>query len=229
MSDAEVGDRNHVTPPPPKVTPNPQLVTYLAGTQLLRIYDPQWSPDEIFFRHWGPRLRFDHHRAPLAQPETDEERAIWYGAPLIQASDEIEGLEVCLWECFGERRRIDPGCFLGRIRVADGHELKLLNLVDKGAIEAGTIAQIAATPDPALSQEWSRYFYENPMLYDEIDGLFYRSSWIGGINVALYERGAAKVESRPELASLRFTEGGLGYRIARFADRYGFSLSCAEL
>ena len=98
----------------------------------------------------------------------------------MQESDPIEALEVCLWECFGEGRSINRGCFLGRVRVSAGHELKLLDLVDKGAIKAGTIAQIAATADPSMSQAWSRYFYETPDSYDEIDGLIYRSSWIGG-------------------------------------------------
>jgi hypothetical protein len=60
-------------------------------------------------------------------------------------------------------------------------------------MRAGTVAAISAS-DHSLSQPWSRYFWEHPAIYGELDGLFYLSAHNGQQAVALYERGGNALE-----------------------------------
>ena len=131
--------RDHVTPPPQPKSPKP-VIKKSAKAQggLLRIYTASThTPDEPTFRHYGPALRFDHHRGSMAAAEVDVERGIWYGAALRQPSGMVSALEVCMWECFGAERRVDMSRFLGRVQVRGGESLRLLDLTGAKAIEAG--------------------------------------------------------------------------------------------
>jgi hypothetical protein len=65
--------------------------------------------------------------------------------------------------------------------------MRLLDLRGRAAMRAGTVAAISAG-DHVLSQPWSRYFWEHPEIYGELDGLFYVSAYNGQPAVALYER-----------------------------------------
>jgi len=60
-------------------------------------------------------------------------------------------------------------------------------------MRAGTVAAISAGGH-SLSQPWSRYFWEHPEIYGELDGLFYLSAHNGQPAVALYERGRDGLE-----------------------------------
>lgn len=44
-----------------------------------------------------------------------------------------------------------------------------------------------------LTQAWSRYFYENPDLYGNIDGLIFNNAHDGQMANALYERASHKL------------------------------------
>jgi hypothetical protein len=229
--DARRTERNHVKPPPPDPAPGaPEIVLWGEGTEILRIFDPtEGSNTELSFRLFGPILRFDHHRAPLENAAIDKERAIWYGAPLDQPEGMVTALEICMWESFAAERRVLPNRALGRVRVAAGQTLALLSLVDADAVRAGTIAQLAVTANPRDSQEWSRFFYDEPDIYTRIDGLLYRSAWIGGFNIALYERGQPKLESHPGLGSLPLDHPSLRGPIAEIACRHGWTLARARI
>ena len=222
--------RDHVTPPPPPKSPKPVIKKWAkAQGGLLRIYTASThTPDELTFRHYGPALRFDHHRGSMAAAEVDAERGIWYGAALKQPSGMVSALEVCMWECFGAERRVDMSRFLGRVQVRDGESLRLLDLTGAKAIEAGTIKQLTNTPNPEDSQEWSRFFYERDDLYGEIDGLLFESAWCGGRNVALYERARPKLEPF-EIGSLPLGDRLLSGEVATIAVKRGWSIATAVL
>ena len=229
--DVRATERNHVKPPPLDPTPSaPKIVLRGEGTEILRIFNPtEHSHTELSFRPFGPILRFDHHRAPLDNAAIDEERAIWYGAPLEQPEGMVTALEICMWECFAAERRVMPNRALGRVRVAAGQTLALLSLVDADAVSAGTITQLAAAANPHDSQEWSRFFYDKPDIYTRIDGLLYRSAWIGGFNIALSERGRPKLESHPDPGSLPLEHPSLRGPIAEIAYRNGWTLARARI
>ncbi|ARV59588.1 hypothetical protein BZZ01_13960 [Nostocales cyanobacterium HT-58-2] len=51
-----------VTPPSPCFgKQNPKFYTLKKGTELLRIFQPEYNPTALTFRFWGPLHRFDHH------------------------------------------------------------------------------------------------------------------------------------------------------------------------
>jgi len=226
-------DRDQLLPPPPDPLPtDPKTAHWGAGTELLRIYSPlPYGYTELSFRWWGPALRFDHHRSPITAPSDDPERSVWYGAPLAQpiSRGSVRALELCMWECFGRERRVDLSCSLGRVKVKAGETLDLLSLVDADAADAGTIAQLAATPTPGMSQAWSRFFYDRPDVYGDIDGLLYRSTWLGGLNVLLYERAGGKIEPYAALGSLPLTHPALQTEVASIADARRWTLASAVL
>lgn len=221
--------RDHVAPPPPAVPPTPVTAEWKAGTEILRIYSlSAYTPDELSFRFYGPLLRFDHHRAPITAPAEDPERAIWYGAKLNQPPGMVSALEVCMWECFAAERRVDTSRLLGRVQVRAGEALRLLDLTGSHATDAGTIKQLANTPSPADSQEWSRYFYEHPQVYEEIDGLLFESAWCGGLNVALYERCRAKLDP-VGIGSLALSNSALYGEVVTIAAKRGWSIAAATI
>jgi hypothetical protein len=146
-----------------------------VGTDLFRIYDPD-APhgprDSKAFRWYGPFARFDHHRGTGGR----ERRGIWY-AGLTLSCAVVEAFDIGIVEA-GTKR-------LARLRTT--RELSLLDLRGRAAMRAGTVAAISAG-DHSLSQPWSRYFWEHPEIYGELDGLFYLSAHNGEPAVALYER-----------------------------------------
>jgi hypothetical protein len=182
--------RSHVkTPPPPAVRPiKPHHWRVAAGSHLVRIYDPRPGSAPDSFRYNGPRARFDHHRAPTPDaPADDSQRGIWYGVPATTH----DSIRACVLEVFGDTPGIDLSRHLAHVDVRA--ELRLLDLRGAAAWDAGVAPQVTATDFPSLSQAWSRYFYDNVAVYDEIDGLIYHGAICGTDSVALYERAAPKL------------------------------------
>lgn len=168
-------------PPDTRRRISPSHHTLVAGTDLFRIYDPD-APhgprDGKRFRWHGPYARFDHHRGTGGR----ERRGIWYGGVTLSCAV-VEGFDIGI---------VDPGTKrLARARAT--RDLLLLDLRGRAAMRAGTVAAISAG-DHSLSQPWSRYFWEHPEIYGELDGLFYLSAHNGQPAVALYERGGDGLE-----------------------------------
>jgi hypothetical protein len=55
-------------------------------------------------------------------------------------------------------------------------------------MKAGSVAALAKTAERRLSQEWSRYFYEQEVLYSTVDGLIYFNAHNDEEAIVLYER-----------------------------------------
>lgn len=166
-----------IAPPPPVVPPQPQLYVVSAGTNFVRMYDPsRFNAQAGNFRFLGPYKRFDHHKD--INPVLSGDRGILY------ASDTLSG---CIVEIFGDRKMIDVGTW----EVAVFHPTRDLNLLDlrgDGAMKAGTVSAVCKDSNHAFSQEWSRYFYENPFIYAKIDGLIFGNAHNEELALALYER-----------------------------------------
>jgi hypothetical protein len=64
----------------------------------------------------------------------------------------------------------------------------LLDLRGAGAMKAGTVVAVCNDSDHSLSQEWSKFFYENYYQYERIDGLIFNNAHNGETALALYER-----------------------------------------
>jgi len=170
-----------LSPPDARRRISPIHHTLPAGTDLFRIYDPE-APhgprDGKAFRWRGPYARFDHQRGTGGR----ERRGIWYGGLTLSCAV-VEAFDVGF---------VDPGTKrLARARTT--RETLLLDLRGRAAMRAGTVAAISAG-DHALSQPWSRYFWEHPELYGELDGLLYLSAHNGQPAVAVYERGRDGLE-----------------------------------
>ncbi|MBW4565461.1 MAG: RES domain-containing protein [Mojavia pulchra JT2-VF2] len=177
-----------IAPPPCFGKPKPKFYNLKKGTELLRIFRPEFSPTALTFRFWGPLYRFDHHRGDCPsfyyepgdyQQCIDQERGIYYVAPKLSS---------CLVEIFG-----DVGC----IEITDHQiaivtpirNLKLLDVRGSGAMRAGANeATLAKTEKRGLSQAWSRYFYEQQVIYSEIHGLIYCNAHNNEEAIAIYER-----------------------------------------
>src|ERR1700722_18007480 len=87
--------------PPPESAPRPIFRTLKSGTVLVRLFDPsRRNITATSFRHYGPLLRFDHHRAPNTSPADDPDRGIYYAALTLSC---------CVVETFGSSRVIDCG------------------------------------------------------------------------------------------------------------------------
>jgi RES domain len=171
-------------PPDPRRRISPTQHTLGAGTDLFRIYDPaalHGPRDGARFRWHGPYARFDHHRGTGRR----ERRGIWYGGLTLSCAV-VEAFDVGV---------VEPGTKrLARARAR--RDLLLLDLRGRAAMRSGTVAAISAA-DHSLSQPWSRYFWEHPGIYGELDGLLYPSAHNGEPAVALYERGRAGIEVPP--------------------------------
>jgi len=162
-------------PPDPRRRIRPIHHSLSEGTDLFRIYDPgapHGPRDGRAFRWHGPYARFDHHRSSGGR----ERRGIWY-AGLSLSCAVVEAFDVGVVEA-GTKH-------LARLRAT--RELLLLDLRGRAAMRAGTVAAISAG-NHSLSQPWSRYFWEHPEIYAELDGLLYSSAHNGEPAVALYER-----------------------------------------
>jgi hypothetical protein len=146
-----------------------------SGTNLFRIYDPiarHGARDARQFRYVGPFARFDHHRGTGRR----ERRGIWYAGLGLDVAV-VEAFDIGVVEPVTER--------LARLRT--NRELLLLDLHGRSAMRAGTVTAISAA-DHAVAQAWSRYWYEHPEIFGELDGLYYPSAHNGEPAVALYER-----------------------------------------
>ena len=90
-------------------------------------------------------------------------------------------------ECFGDTGVIEIDnqcvCLVDIIR-----SLKLLDLRGAGAMRSSSVSALAKIADRELSQEWSRYFYENERIYSKIDGIIYANAHNDEDAIALYER-----------------------------------------
>lgn len=166
-----------IAPPPPKFSPSPSFHLLDAGSQIVRIFNPnKYQTQALTFRFYGPIHRFDHHRE--ATPQTDPQRGIYYAALTLSG---------CLVEYFGDTGVIElkdeQVCQVNVIRP-----LTLLDLRASGAMKAGSVAALAKTADRVLSQQWSRYFYETEEIYSLIDGLIYFNAHNDEEAIALYER-----------------------------------------
>ncbi len=168
-------------PPDPRRRISPAYVRLPAGSDLFRIYDPDslhGPRNACQFRYVGPFARFDHHRGTGGR----ERRGIWYAGETLDCAV-VEAFDIGI---------VSPGTK----RLARPHfnrEVLLLDLRGRNAMRAGIVAAVAAS-DHALSQPWSRWWWENPAVVGEIDGLYYPSAHNGEPAIALYERGRSALE-----------------------------------
>jgi hypothetical protein len=189
-----------ILPPPPTVTPHPQHETVETQTALIRIFNPasRYKTQASTYRYFGSLLRFDHH-----QPLTKEEVGKFKGK-----EDPLRGitywgftLSCCLVELFGDTKIVEFKDYEVAIATLE-QPLLLLDIRDKGAMAAGSVAALGAVADRLVSQAWSRYFYEQTDIYQEVDGILYSNAHNGEKAVALYERSEpiisnAKIQTRP--------------------------------
>jgi len=171
-----------IAPPPPKNNPNPAFHRIEPGSHIIRIFNPNnHGTGALTFRFHGPLHRFDHQRG--GTPQTDSERGIYYAAFTLSS---------CLVECFGDTGVIEiqdeQVC-----RVEITHPITLLDLRGSGAMKAGSVTALAKTADRKLSQEWSRYFYDQKHIYSTVDGLIYYNAHNDEKAIALYERASSKL------------------------------------
>lgn len=181
----------------------------------MRIFDPtKHGASAHTFRGFGPLRRFDHHEPHAdGSPRDDPIRGIWYGAPTLAG---------CLVEVFGDAGIIEPSDKL--VAVADiVRDLVLLDLRGRGAMRAGSVAALCKTADVAISQAWSRHFYETPE-YREVDGLIYFNAHNDDEAVALYERARGALRC-PKNRTLELDDNAFRTRIFEVADLNNLDVS----
>ena len=170
--------------PPPTRNISPQWFELKPGTTIQRIFDPtSYGATATGFRYYGPLSRFDHQQS--RKPELNGERGIIYAG---------FNLSCCLIEIFGD----DDTIKIQQQKIAYitlKQSLKLLNLRESGAWDAGSVSAMAVDGRRKLTQAWSRYFYENPDLYGDLDGLIFSNAHDSKPAIALYERAASKLLS----------------------------------
>jgi RES domain len=106
-------------------------------------------------------------------------------------------------------------------RVRTPRDLRLLQLEDGGAWDAGSVAAIAKTADRPLSQEWARYFYAAPA-YGSVDGLRFENAHNDEPAFAFFERaGPFVVIDHWSLADARLTAeiDAIALRLHLIVDR----------
>jgi hypothetical protein len=171
--------------PPPTRNISPQWLELEPRTTIQRIFDPtSYGATATGFRYYGPLSRFDHH-CSTAKPRTDENRGIIYAGL---------NLSCCLIEVFGDDETIK----IQQQQIAFitlNQSLKLLDLRESGAWNAGSVMAMTSDGRRKLTQAWSRYFYENSDLYGKIEGLVFNNAHDGQAAIALYERAASKLLS----------------------------------
>lgn len=189
-----------ILPPPPTVTPRPQHETVETQTALVRIFNPasRYKTQASTYRYFGPLLRFDHH-----QPLTKEEAVKLNGKEDPNRGITYWGftLSCCLVELFGDPKIVEFKDYEVAIATLE-QPLLLLDIRDKGAMAAGSVAALGSVADRFVSQAWSRYFYEQIDIYQKVDGILYSNAHNGEKAVALYERSEpiilnAKIQTRP--------------------------------
>lgn len=170
--------------PPPSRSIAPKFVTLVRNDILIRIFDPtKYDATAISFRNYGPISRFDHHRE--FPQRLDPDRSVIYAGCTLSC---------CIVEIFGtggvvklERQQT------AFITLKDS--LKLLDLRGSAAMAAGTVAALSSITQRDISQAWGKYFYENPQLYGNIDGLIFSGAHNGSDAISLYERAESKLAS----------------------------------
>jgi RES domain len=189
-----------ILPPPPTVTPRPQHETVETQTALVRIFNPasRYKTQASTYRYFGPLLRFDHH-----QPLTKEEAVKLNGKEDPNRGITYWGftLSCCLVELFGDTKIVEFKDYQVAIATLE-QPLLLLDIRDKGAMAAGSVAALGSVADRLVSQAWSRYFYEQIDIYQKVDGILYSNAHNGEKAIALYERSEpiisnAKIQTRP--------------------------------
>jgi hypothetical protein len=189
-----------ILPPPPTVTPRPQHETVKTKTALVRIFNPasRYKTQASTYRYFGPLLRFDHH-----QPLTKEEAVKLNGKEDPNRGITYWGftLSCCLVELFGDTKIVEFKDYEVAIATLE-QPLLLLDIRDKGAMAAGSVAALGSVADRLVSQAWSRYFYLETDIYQKVDGILYSNAHNGEKAVALYERSEpiilnAKIQTRP--------------------------------
>ena len=178
--------------PPPTRNISPQCFELESGTTIQRIFDPtSYGATAICeavsfrtgFRYYVPLSRFDHQQSQ--KPELNSERGMIYAGL---------SLSCCLVEVFGDDETIK----IQQQQIAFitlKQSLKLLDLRESRAWDAGSVAAMAVDGRRKLTQAWSRYFYENPDLYGNIEGLIFNNAHDGQMAIALYERASSKLLS----------------------------------
>jgi RES domain len=149
-----------------------------SGSFILRIFDPtQYGTKATTFPYYGSINRFDYQRlSPSGTRAEGPERGISYAGLTLSC---------CLVECFGDTGVIEiKGQQIGRIQLT--RDLILLDIRANGAMRAG--AALAKVADRHLSQDWSRYFYEQTDLHGQIDGISFFNAHNDEEAIALYER-----------------------------------------
>ncbi len=193
--------------PPPTRNITPQLFELKPGKTIQRIFDStSYGATAIGFRYYGPLSRFDHQRGTKAQ--IDKERGIIYAG---------FSLSCCLIEVFGDHGIIK----LQQQQIAYitlKQSIKLLNLRDSGAWDAGATSSMVVDGRRKLTQAWSRYFYDNSDLYGEIDGLIFNNAHNGEEAIALYER-AVKQLSSASISTLNLNEPTMRESILKVANQ----------
>jgi RES domain len=168
-----------IASPPPLKPPSPLFRSLVAGSFMLRIFDPtRHGTTALSFRYFGPLGRFDHQRLSLTGSSDDPDRGISYAGLTLSC---------CLVECFGDVGVIEiKGQQIARLELT--RDLTLLDLRGSGAMRAGAVAALAKIADRNLSQAWSRYFYEQTADYGQLDGISYLNAHNDEEAIAIYER-----------------------------------------
>ena len=169
--------------PPPLRPPRPRHAILSPATDLTRIYNPDWL-GPLQFSSFGPRHRFDHHRAAPKGPAVDLERRTYY------AAGDLKGWVV---EVFGDTGVIAVGTRrVALIRPA--RDIRLLDLRDDGALAVGSVAALASIPDRAVSQAWARWFYDHPGEFGAVDGVAYYNAHNNDSAYGFFERAEQALE-----------------------------------
>lgn len=178
-----------IAPPPPKILPvKPALYSINKDKCLVRIFDPtRHNTNALSFRYYGSLERFDHQRYSRDAPSTDEERGIYYAGFTLSC---------CLVEVFGDKRTIEVGnCCVASVGLK--RPLNLLDLCGSPAMANGTVVALSGVPERDISQNWSRYFYDNYNTYTKVDGIIYHNAHNSEQSVALYERAKDALSCSP--------------------------------
>ena len=166
-----------IASPPPLKPPSPLFRSLVAGSFMLRIFDPtRHGTTALSFRYFGPLGRFDHQRLSPTGSGDDPDRGISYTGLTLSC---------CLVECFGDVGVIEiKGQQIARLELT--RDLTLLDLRGSGAMRAGAVAALAKIADRNLSQAWSRYFYEQTADYGQLDGISYLNAHNDEEAIAIY-------------------------------------------
>lgn len=182
--------------PPPHGRLQPSYTRLPSNTPLIRLYNPtRHSTLPLTFRVVGPIMRFDHHRTTPPATLLDAKKQLYHD-PERGISYLAHTLSCCLAEVFGDTRaiRLEPW-MLAVLRPQ--RSLDLLNLRGRGAMGAGTSAAVTKVGTRALSQAWSRWFYEHEADYRVIDGVVFLGAHDDQPCLALYERCQAVLRHDP--------------------------------